>query len=393
MPDRFMLHKKPVVALVMDRYSSVIHRTVVDYAAQAGWALDATMAVASDRYPVPHANAILAVYVISDRTRDWLHAYGRIPVIHVWMSEKDIQLGWSGVAEDGTAVGRLVAEHFISLGFEHFAFYQRWRGPRSDLRKDAFLQTLKDKGYTGYNLISERRPKRADPINWLSDQLRKLPKPLALFVQDDLRGTESVYACQDAALSIPDDVAVIGVGNDELMTHSSGIPLSSVDIRVEHMAWQACEMLAQRLKRPTGKQQVDRIAPAGIVSRLSSDARAVASPIVARALRHIRDHLTQGLEPANVAVKLGCSRRWLDLEFTRTLGHPCAAEITRQRITRAIQLLQDTDDTVETVAAAVGMLNMPRFFRQFKNFTGLPPARYRLDKHSSSMKRDRPDIT
>ncbi len=382
MPDRHMLHRKPVVALVMDRYSSVIHRAVVDYAAQAGWALDATMAVASERYPLPHADAILAVYVISERTRAWLAAHARIPAIHIWLSETDVGRGWSGVAEDGQAVGRLVAEHYIGLGFEHFAFYQRWRGPRSDLRKEAFLQTLKEKGYTGYDLVSEKRPKRADPINWLSDQLRKLPKPLALFVQDDLRGTESVYACQNAALSIPDDVAIIGVGNDELMTHSSGIPLSSVDIRVEHMARQACGMLAQRLMRPTSKQQVERIAPSGIVPRLSSDARAVASPVVARALRHIRDHLAEGLESENVAVKLGCSRRWLDLEFTRTLGHPCAAEITRQRITRAIQLLRDTGDTVEAVASTVGMLNMPRFFRQFRRQAGMTPAHYRTTKQS-----------
>ncbi len=382
MPNRHMLHRKPVVALVMDRYSSVIHRTVVDYAAQVGWALDATMAVAAERYPVPHADAILAVYVISDRTREWLAAHALIPTIHVWLSEADIRSGWSGVAEDGAAVGRLVAEHFNGLGFEHFAFYQRLRGPRSDLRKEAFLQTLTELGHTGYDLIAEKRPKATEPIKWLSDQLRKLPKPLALFVQDDLRGTESVYACQNAALSIPDDVAVVGVGNDELMSHSSGIPLSSVDIRVEHMARQACEMLAQRLERPTGTQQVERIAPSGIVPRLSSDARAVASPVVARALRHIRDHLAEGLEPENVAVKLGCSRRWLDLEFTRTLGHPCATEITRQRITRAIQLLQDTDDTVETVASAVGLFHMPRFFRLFKRQTGMTPAHYRTANQS-----------
>ncbi len=382
MPNRFLLHRKPVVALVMDRYSSTIHRAIVDYAARAGWALDATMAVAAERYPIPHADAILAVYVISDRTRDWLDIHASIPAIHIWLSEADIRRGWSGVAEDGEAVGRLVARHFMAIGFQHFAFYQRWRGPRSDLRKDGFCATLTNEGHTCHTLISGEHPKKSDPVTWLSAQLRKLPRPLALFVQDDLRGTECVNACLNAGLLVPDDVAIIGVGNDELMTHSSGIPLSSVDIRIETMARRACDMLAKRLLRPGGKQQVERIEPAGIVSRLSSDTRAVASPIVARALIHIRNHLAEGVEAQEVAIKMGCSRRWLDYAFIQHLGHSCTTEIMRQRIIRATQLLCDTEDTVENVAAAVGIDNMPRFFRQFRRQSGMTPAHYRTSRKS-----------
>lgn len=369
--------KNPVVALVMDRYSSVIHRAVVNYATGAGWALDATMAVASERYPMPHADAILAVYVISDRTREWLAAHASVPVIHVWLSEEDIRRGWSGVAEESEAVGELVAKHFISLGFQHFAFYQRWRGPRSDLRREGFLKTLEEAGFKCHTLISGERLQKNDPVSWLTGQLQKLPTPLALFVQDDLRGTECVNACNNAALRIPDDVAIIGVGNDELMTHSSGVPLSSVDIRIETMARIACDMLAKRIMRPKEKQQIERIEPAGIVSRLSSDTRAVASPIVARALTYIRNHLSNGVEASGVAKKMGCSRRWLDHEFIAHLGLSCTAEITRQRIKRATQMLIDTEESVETIAAAVGIDNTPRFFRQFKNSTCLTPAKYR----------------
>ena len=369
--------RKPVVALVMDRYSSIIHKAVANFARQAGWTLDATMAVSSGRYPMPHANAVLAVYVISDRTRQWLKRHRGIPIIHIWLSETDIAKGWSGVAEDSEAVGRLAAEYFLGLGFEHFAFYQRWRGPRSDLRGAAFLRTLARKGHEGRAICCG--PGKRNHIVWLSRELQRLPRPLALFVQDDLRGAECLYACRHAGLPVPDEVAILGVGNDDLLTQCCDVPLSSVDIQAEAMAEAACAMLARELARPSGKQQVERLSPAGVVARRSSDTRAVKSTTVLRALRHIRDHLTEDLSPGRIATAAGCTRRWLDHEFTRHTGSPCSTEITRQRIARAIRLLHDTGDTLETIAAAVGIPNPPRFFRQFKRMTGMTPGQYRVE--------------
>lgn len=367
--------KKPVVALVMDRYSSIIHKAVASFARQAGWTLDATMAVASERYPMSHANAILAVYVISDRTRQWLKRHKGIPIIHIWLSETDIAKGWSGVAEDSEAVGRLAAEYFLGLGFEHFAFYQRWHGPRSDLRGAAFLRTVAKQGRKGRAICCGTG--KRNHIVWLSRELQRLPKPLALFVQDDLRGAECLYACRQAGLPVPDEVAILGVGNDELMTHCCDVPLSSVDIQSGTMAQAAGAMLARELAKPSGKQQVERIFPAGVVDRRSSDTRAVKSTTVLRALRHIRDHLPEDISPSRIAVAVGCTRRWLDHEFMRHIGAPCTTEITRQRIARAIQLLHDTGDNLETIAASVGISNPPRFFRQFKQVTGMTPGQYR----------------
>jgi len=369
------MKSKPVVVLLMDRYFAAIHKAISTYAVKAGWMLDATMAVASERYDMPKVDAIIAVYTITNSTRDWLRKHQQIPTVHVWMSEADVQQGWSGTAEDGLLCGHQVAEHFLNMGFTHFAFYQRFKGQRSELRWQGFKNTLCKRAMSATLLAPDKTVK--DTTTWLSNLLLKLPKPLALFVQDDLRGAESIYACNVAGLKIPDDVSIIGVGNDELMTHSCGTPLSSVDVRMTQMATDACDMLQQRMCRRGKKQDVMRIAPSGVIPRYSSDSRSVESVFVSRMTHYIRANLHSQMEANDVAKALRCSRRWVDYECARTLKHSCTEEIMLQRILRAKQLLADTDSPVASIAVQVGFQQMPRFFRNFKALVRQTPAEYR----------------
>jgi LacI family transcriptional regulator len=369
------MKSKPVVVLLMDRYFAAIHKAISTYAVQAGWMLDGTMAVAAERYDMPKADAVIAVYTITNSTREWLRKHQQIPTVHVWMSEADVQQGWSGTAEDGLLCGHQVAEHFLQMGFTHFAFYQRFKGQRSELRWQGFKDTLCKRAMSATLLAPDKTVQ--DTTTWLSNRLLKLPKPLALFVQDDLRGAESIYACNVAGLKIPDDVSIIGVGNDELMTHSCGTPLSSVDVRMTQMATAACEMLQRRISHKRLKQEVIHIAPSGVIPRISSDSRAVESVFISRMVHHIRGNLHAQLEASDVAKALRCSRRWLDYECTRTLKHSCSEEIMLQRVQRAKHWLADTDFPVSSIATQVGLHQMPRFFRNFKALTRQTPAEYR----------------
>jgi len=369
------MKSKPVVVLLMDRYFAAIHKSISNYAVKAGWMLDSTMAVASERYDMPNADAIIAVYTITNSTREWLRKHQQIPTVHVWMSEADVQQGWSGTAEDGLLCGHQVAEYFIQMGFKQFAFYQRFAGQRSELRWQGYKNTLSKRGKQATLLTPDKSVN--DSTTWLSNKLLKLPKPLALFVQDDLRGAESIYACNAAGLTIPDDVSIIGVGNDELMTHSCGTPLSSVDVRMAQMATKACEMLQRRISRWRLKQEVIHIAPSGVIPRYSSDSRAVESAFVTRMIHHIRGNLHGQLEANDVSKALRCSRRWLDYECARTLKHSCSEEIMLQRVLRAKQLLADTDFPVASIATQVGLHQLPRFFRNFKALVNRTPAEYR----------------
>lgn len=62
----------------------------------------------------------------------------------------------------------------------------------------------------------------------LVDWLKSLPKPIGLMTCNDDRGQYVLEACQIAGLRVPDDVAIIGVDNDELICDLTVPPLSSI---------------------------------------------------------------------------------------------------------------------------------------------------------------------
>jgi LacI family transcriptional regulator len=79
---------------------------------------------------------------------------------------------------------------------------------------------------------------RANPKDQRSDRLvatlkawlKKLPGPVGVFAANDRIAVAVVSACNLAGLSIPDDVAVIGVDNDEEICEGTHPTLSSVGI-------------------------------------------------------------------------------------------------------------------------------------------------------------------
>ena len=48
-------------------------------------------------------------------------------------------------------------------------------------------------------------------------QLREVPKPIGIFTKDDIAAATVINACQHLGFSVPDDVAVAGPNNDELL--------------------------------------------------------------------------------------------------------------------------------------------------------------------------------
>ena len=73
--------------------------------------------------------------------------------------------------------------------------------------------------------------------------LRSLPKPVGLMAGIDERSQQIAEACKAAALSVPDQVAILGVDNDEIICHLSNIPLSSVALTAERGGYEAAELL------------------------------------------------------------------------------------------------------------------------------------------------------
>ena len=71
-------------------------------------------------------------------------------------------------------------------------------------------------------------PDDAGQIADIATWLQGLPKPVGVMACYDLRGQQVLDACRRAGLTVPEEVAVIGADDDELLCELSSPPLSSV---------------------------------------------------------------------------------------------------------------------------------------------------------------------
>lgn len=282
------------------------------------------------------------------------------------------------VETDDAAIARLAAEHFFERDFRHFAFLGDGRFRWSDNRREAFVAAVAARGReVAVFAEPRRRAAAADDEAAIEAWLESLPKPVALLACYDIRGRQALDACRRAGIAVPDQVAVLGVDDDELLCGLASPPLSSVIPDAAGAGRLAAELL-ERLMRA---ERLDRmewlLPPLGIAARQSTDVLAIDDPLVVAAVRHIREHACDGIKVADVARALGTTRRVLERGFSRRLGHTPHEEIERVRFRRVEQLLRETDLSLATIADRSGFRHTEYLTVAFGRRHGMPPSVWR----------------
>ena len=204
-----------------------------------------------------------------------------------------------------------------------------------------------------------------------------LPRPVGVMACNDDRGQQVLDACRRVNVLVPEEVAVIGVDNDEILCSLSSPPLTSVDINTVQVGFEAAALLDRLMagRRPPAEPFL--LPPRGVVPRESTDVLATDDRELAAAIRFIRDHACDGLRVKELVRKTGLSRRALERRMEKLLGRSPKEEITRVQIERAKRLLTETDLSAATVAEKCGY-SQPKYFSQvFHGKVGLPPGAYR----------------
>lgn len=294
------------------------------------------------------------------------------------------------VVPDHRAVARLVAEYFLERGYEHFA-YCGFRGVYySEIRRDRFVECLRERGYA--TRVYEGRPLRrmrgvlATEAAGLMETpqlgrwLRSLPKPLALMAATDIRAHQVLSACGECGIVVPDEVAVAGVGNDQVIYRLCDPQLTSVDLNTEEIGYRAAALLERMMRGRRPPARLIEVAPRGIVTRQSTHAVAAADPGVAAAMIFIRDHCGDPISVDDVVRRVALSRSTLQRRFRRSLGRTLQQEIHLQRIHRIKALLADTDMPLARIAEAAGFDHLETMCRLFKRHTGSTAGAYRDER-------------
>jgi LacI family transcriptional regulator len=213
-----------------------------------------------------------------------------------------------------------------------------------------------------------------DLVGWI----RKLPKPVGVMACYDLRGVQALEACRRAVIAVPEEVAVVGVDNDEVLCELSHPPLTSIIPNTHRTGHEAAALL----DRLMGGARIEPgathlIPPLGIATRQSSDVLAIEDPHVARALHYIRQHACEGIKVTDVLRALPQSRRILENKFIKLIGRTPHEEILRVRLDRVKQLLHGTRLSLAEIAGRTGFNHVEYLTVVFRNKVGLPPGKYR----------------
>ncbi|MBA4189248.1 MAG: XylR family transcriptional regulator [Planctomycetaceae bacterium] len=296
-------------------------------------------------------------------------------------------LGMPLIDTDDRAVTRLAIEHLLERGFRHLAYCGFVGTNYSDRRSGYFTQRVEEMGLTPLIYQPPARVRlagteRQEQQGWMHEDdvarwVSTLPRPVGLMACNDIRGQQVLNTCREAGIAVPDEVAVVGVDNDEILCDLAAPPLSSVAPNTRRIGYEAAELLTRIMAGEPAPTEPILIEPLGVVTRQSSDVLAVGDRDVAAAVRYIREHACKGIMVDDVLAVVPVSRSILERRFTQILGHSPKEEISRVRLRRIKQLLAETDLSLAQVATMTGFQHPEYLNVMFKSKTGQTPGEYR----------------
>jgi LacI family transcriptional regulator, galactose operon repressor len=289
---------------------------------------------------------------------------------------------------DAEAVAKLAADFFLKAGFQHFGFCGYKKIPFSERRQAAFSAYLAKKGKK-ILVFAPPLPRGAHShiqaierhglimVKSIAQWLKKQPRPLALFACNDVRAQQVLNACREHGIKVPEEIAVMGVDNDDVLCNLCEPPLSSIEPNAERIGYDASALLDQMMKGKSAKAFVTQIPPLRVVERVSTDAMAIEDPITVQAIRFIRDHVSEGIAVKDVLARVNRSRTDMEQRFRRWLNCSIHDEILRLRMDRARGLLRQADLNLNEISARAGFATAAHLCRLFQRHFRQTPTQYR----------------
>ncbi|MCL2117559.1 MAG: DNA-binding transcriptional regulator [Planctomycetaceae bacterium] len=329
-----------------------------------------------------HVKGIIA-HITSDQMIDGI-LEARLPTVSVfpWGDVPSIAnqvRKYGEVRCDSAAIGRTAALYLHDRCFPHYGFVgELYDVDWSNMRRDAFVETVTQNGYSTH--IYPTLP--PSPLDWnleqerLCEWIQSLPKPIGIFTAHDIRGRHVIDACHTLQIRIPDEVAVLGVDNDELFCESITPRLSSVALDCEKAGYESAKMLDE-LMRGSRKKKTAVFGPARVVSRRSSDFYHIDDPLVRKALGFIQSCYAEPIAVTDVVKATDVSRRLLEMRFKQEMGHSVLDEIKKRRLEKVKMFLLETDISLEKIAELCGFQSKNYLINVFRKEFGMTMGTFR----------------
>lgn len=298
-------------------------------------------------------------------------AFGNVPAVY-FDADRAVRGEGCYIGSDSSAIGRLAARHLLSLDLPNYAF-AAFRLPLfwARERREAFVEAIETAGKGSFVFDPEREQRPDVRQRQMTNWLRHLPRPCGLFAANDYVGEEIVNICRQLGLSVPDDIAVLGVDNDEQICESLVPTLSSIAPDFVHGGYLAAEMLGQLIDGKKPKKTVVRFETGTVVVRQSTRRIVCDRSRVTAAVEMIRKRVVEGLSVSDVVAFMGEPRRTAEMHFREATGHSIHEEIDDVRFAKVFELLRNPFQSLGAIPDLCGFSTGVALRKAFRLRTGL----------------------
>lgn len=317
--------------------------------------------------------------IIEDSSKTQKFLEMNLPTI-ILAGYRKITPGHNYAISDSESVGELAANHLLNRKLSHFAFCGYDTFPFSRNRCESFSKTV---GQAGFKTHIYKQPKSHSQRIWenewplVAKWLKSLPKPVGIMACNDDRAQEIIETCQIEQIHIPDQVAVIGVDNDQLICELAVPQISSVCVQNENAGFQGAQLLEEMMagKKLSGQTIYSRASH--VAERQSTNILLIDDKEVVQAIRFIQDNSRELIQIDDVARAVTLSRRTLERRFKKSTGESVSDKIRQVRAEQIARMLADTNMSILQIALELGYKDGKHLSRIFYREKGISPRDYR----------------
>ena len=214
--------------------------------------------------------------------------------------------------------------------------------------------------------------------------VKGLQTPVGIHATSDISCRYLIEICKSLELKIPQDLAIIGSGNEPLICNSPYPSLTSIDKNYEEVGYQAAKVLESTMQGKELSFEIKWCTPKGIIPRQSTDSYSSDHPNVSKALRFISESSNSRIKVNDVVNAVATNRRTLERNFREFTGRTISKEISRMRMERAKRLMIESNLSLKELSAELGFRNSDHFYKSFLQREGMTPSKFRKNNREGS---------
>ncbi len=354
------------VLISLEFYRAPLFEGIAEYARTHNWHLSLDMLTNPSKIPWGWDGDGIITMLIQDETElvKFLNKKNK-PTVN--LEGRNLTTEYPRVLSNTRLAAELAFEYFREKGFEQFAFY----GYQHSVRGADFQAVAKENSFpcsVFYEGGADWEKELENMEKWLKDQTF----PLAVFCWTDYAGARFIDMAHSLGYKIPEQVAVLGMDNEELICDSTAVRLSSIKTELKLVGYLGAQALDKIMDGQEANENL-LIPPSEVVQRGSTETLAIKDPNVKQAVEYMNKNYSKFINISDVVHSLDISRRSLETAFSKVLHQSPHETLLKIRLNRAKTLLHEKSQKISSVANSVGFSDPKYFSTVFKDHIGLSP--------------------